>query len=84
MNRHDLVFVPSPSLAAILLAAWRNKGEPLNEEEVIAISDAAIGVAVTRDMANEIATNRGYDDVDLENVWNSWEAMRADLWGANC
>jgi hypothetical protein len=71
----DLVLVFIPSLAALLTRAEQLKGKPLTKREVEAIRDQANVVATPRDVAEDLAKTRGYDDVDPENVWNEWRKL---------
>jgi len=79
MTGDDLVMVPFPPLVATLLNREHQKGAPLTEEEVLAIRDDAECIAMPRDVAAEVARNRGYDDIDLENAWNDWKTIRPTL-----
>lgn len=75
----ELVPVPAPALVAVLLGHERRKGSPLTEREVLAIRDRAECMAMPRDVAVEVARRRGYDDIDPENVWADWNAVRPTL-----
>lgn len=79
MSNDNPVIVPVPSLVAILLNREREKGSPLNEEEVVALRDCAECIAMPPDVAAEVAEKRGYDDIDPENVWAAWKAIRPSL-----
>ena len=68
-----------PALVQILLFREQEKGAPLTEQEVLAIRDAAPCIALPRDEAAAIAKHRGYDDIDLENLWEDWQAVRRRL-----
>lgn len=64
--------VPVPALVAVLLAAERDKGSSLSQEEVVALRDAAECIVMTADELQRVAESRGYDDIDPENVWDEW------------
>ncbi len=81
MADDDLVIFPIPSLVAILLNREQQKGAPLTEEEVIAIRDGAACIAMPRDVAAKVAAERGYDDIDPEDAWEAWKAIRPSLVG---
>jgi len=79
-NEH-LHIIPIPSLVATLLHAEQVKGEPLIEEEVLAIRDTCPSVAMTDEMLSKVVARRGYDDIDPERVWEEWLAIRPSLTG---
>jgi hypothetical protein len=74
-----LIIVPVPSLVATLLGAETDKGAPLTELEVLAIRDGAPSVALSEKLAAEVIAKRGYDDIDADNVWQAWQAIRPSL-----
>ena len=74
-----LLIVAVPSLVSILLSCEREKGSPLTEQEVWAIRDGAESIAMPRDVAAAVAEKRGYDDIDPENAWDDWNAIRPTL-----
>jgi hypothetical protein len=78
-QRERLIIVPIPSVVATLLRAERQKGTPLTESEVIAIRDSCPSSVLSEQVAAEVIAKRGYDDVDLENTWESWQAIRPTL-----
>ncbi|OBV11021.1 hypothetical protein [Erythrobacter dokdonensis] len=73
----DLVFVPA--LVAVLLNKEREKGSPLTEAEVIEIRDTSEVIAATREQHLEVIKERGYLDIDPENVWEAWQEARRDF-----
>ena len=78
-DSEDLVLVFMPSLVATLLAAERDKGSPLTEDEVIDIRDNAEVVASPADVAMHVEEERGYRDIDPEDCWLQWQDVRSDL-----
>ena len=74
-----LIYVFMPTLASLLLSAERSKGAALTYEEVIAIRDKATCVMVPEGVAAKIEENRGYSDIDPENCWDQWNALRPEL-----
>ena len=72
----ELIIMPIPALVAVLLHGEREKGSPLTEAEVWAIRDAAHSVVTPVSVALEVAKGRGYDDIDPENAWEEWQAIR--------
>ncbi|MFI7678243.1 hypothetical protein [Actinophytocola sp. NPDC049390] len=72
----DLVIDFSPPLVAVLLAAERSKGGPLTEEEVLGIRDGATCVRLPRSVAEAMAEQRGYADLEPERCWEQWQAVR--------
>lgn len=76
-----LFIVPVPSLVATLLRAEQDKGVPLTEAEVLEIRENCPSVAMTPAMLANVAARRGYDDIDPENAWEEWQAIRPTLIG---
>jgi hypothetical protein len=74
-----LVLVFIPALVAILRHHEIEKGAPLTEEEVIAIREKSVCMAMPAAAARDLADSRGYEDVDPEDVWNEWQVVRAQL-----
>lgn len=78
-KEQKLVPVFMPALVALLLRAEESKGEPLTEQEVVAIRDEANCVMMPAAQAKKQEESRGYPDVDPENCWEDWQQMRAEL-----
>ena len=74
-----LVVVFVPALVAVLQHEETNKGEPLTEEEVMAIRDNAVCITVRHSQARAMESKRGYPDIDPDNVWEEWQAVRSEL-----
>ena len=72
----DLVLTAMPPVVALLVREEKLRGRALTEAEVIAVRDGAQCVALPPDVAHGIAENRGYADLDLATVWESWQAFR--------
>jgi len=79
MSEERLILYFMPSLVATLLNRECAKGAPLTEEEVLAIRGAAPCVATPVDVAAKVDQERGYTDIDAENCWAEWQAIREDL-----
>jgi hypothetical protein len=79
MAEEPLVLVFVPALVAVLQHAESEKGEPLSEAEVIAIRDNAASMTVRHSQAQAMESKRGYPDLDPENVWEEWQAVRSEL-----
>ncbi len=75
--QEELLIVPVPSLVATLVAEEREKGAPLTEEEVLRTRDNSPAIALYASIAKELAEERGYDDLDPENIWNEWQRFIA-------
>ena len=75
----ELVPVFIPSLTVLLLHFEQKKGKPLTEAEVLSIRDNATIVMMHRSGADELATSRGYDDLDPERAWEEWQGVRRQL-----
>lgn len=74
-----LVSVFVPPLVAVLQHEETAKGEPLTEEEVIAIRDNAVCITMKYTQAQAVESKRGYPDLDPDNVWAEWQAVRSEL-----
>ena len=79
MTDEKLVLAAIPSLVSILLRHEKEKGAPLDEQEVLAIRDKATCVALPVNVAAQMAKTRGYDDIRLEHAWEDWCAVRPSL-----
>jgi hypothetical protein len=75
----DLVHDFSHPLVAILLATESTKGAPLDEAETLAVRDDAVCIRVTRSVADAMAEQRGYADIDPERCWEQWQDIRAQF-----
>lgn len=78
-NNEELLLVHVPALVAVLLNAENEKESPLTESEVIKIRDSAQCMAMPIDVAEKVAEERGYADIDPENVWEDWQSIRKEL-----
>jgi len=65
-----------PSLAATLLHHEKKKGAPLTRSEVNRIRDQAPAILVSQGTLKELRERRGYDDIDPENAWSEFQALR--------
>lgn len=65
-----IVFIPA--LIAILVAKERETGRVLTQQEVESIRDEATAINLPDDVAESMAFERGYSDIDPENVWREW------------
>ena len=77
-KKESLALDFTPSLVSRLLRAEQDKGEPLEEHEVIQIRDTATVVRVPLASRNGVWSKRGYRDIDPENAWEDWLAYRDD------
>ena len=77
--KEQLVITPIPALVTILLRKEREKGAPLSEEEVLAISDNAACIALPVSEKAALEERRGYRDLDTDNVWQDWQVARREL-----
>jgi len=71
-----LIIFCVPSLVATLLNRERAKGSPLTEQEVLEIRDKAHAIVMEPDIAAKVEAERGYKDIDPENVWEEWQRAR--------
>ena len=79
MAKSKLIIFCVPSLVATLLNRERAKGSPLTQEEVLEIRDNAPAIATPEDVVEKVVEERGYKDIDPENVWEEWQKARLDL-----
>ncbi len=75
-----IVFVPA--LVALLTRAEHLKGEPLTRAEVLAIRDEAQCIALPASVAAAAEESRGYPDLDPEQAWEQWRAVRGSILAA--
>lgn len=68
-----------PPLVALLIRAEELKESALSESEVSRIRDSAEFMLVPESVAKATAEQRGYDDIDSEDFWNSWLQIREML-----
>lgn len=65
-----IVFIPA--LVAVLVAKEKEAGRELTREEVESIRDSAAAIRVPIETARDMVRERGYLDIDPENVWEEW------------
>ena len=70
-----IVFIPA--LIAVLVAQEREMGRELTQEDVESIRDRATAIELPEELADDMARERGYPDIDPENVWSEWQAYKA-------
>ncbi|MGI2169770.1 hypothetical protein ACROAE_06180 [Shewanella sp. MF05960] len=68
-----------PPLVALLIRAEELKESELTQAEVLKIKDSSSYVMVPEDVAIATADNRGYSDINSENVWEEWQKIRVDI-----
>jgi len=81
MPEGKLILTFVPSLVSLLLAREKSKGAPLTQQEVLEIREKATVVALPEDVGVEVATGRGYRDIDADHCWEEWQRARLDLLG---
>ncbi len=76
-------FVPLfvPALAHLLREAELAKGSPLTRAEVLQVRDQGACMMVRGSVALEMEEKRGFRDIDPENCWEEWQALRQALAG---
>ncbi len=79
MNEEDLVPVFIPPLATVLAHHEREKGAPLTEDEVIIIRGKSVVMMMRRSIAEQMAQERGWRDIDPQNCWQDWQQTRQQL-----
>jgi hypothetical protein len=78
-NPHGLVVVHTPALGTWLERAEKQKGTDLSETEVARIRDGAPAVALRPEQFQAMRDERGYDDLDLLRVYESWREFKRGL-----
>jgi hypothetical protein len=68
-----------PPLVALLIRAEELKESELTQAEVLKIKDSSSYVTVPEDVAIATADNRGYSDINSEDVWEEWQKIRIDI-----
>lgn len=71
-----IVFVPA--LIVVLIDKEQEVGRELTREEVESIRDGATAIRLPDEAAEDMIRERGYRDIDPENVWREWQAYKAD------
>lgn len=71
-----LIPVPIPALVTLLIASEREKGAPLTEEEVLEIRDNCGCMMLPLSQKRKAEAERGYSDIDPDNVWTDWQVAR--------
>lgn len=79
MSDEPVVIVFIPALAPVLLRGEELKGSPLTEEEVYQIRDNAVCVTMTEAQERALVESRGYEDLDPEDCWAQWQALREEI-----
>lgn len=72
----NIVFVPA--LIVVLIDKEQQAGRELTREEVESIRDGATAIRLPHEAAEDMIRERGYRDIDPENVWREWQAYKAD------
>lgn len=77
--QEPVIPVPIPALGMVLLKLEEKKGHPLTEVEVLKTRDDAVCMMMRLSHKRAIEEERGYRDVDPENVWEEWLAFREEM-----
>ncbi|HCJ6372499.1 MULTISPECIES: hypothetical protein [unclassified Citrobacter] len=72
----NIVFIPA--LIVVLIDKEQDMGRELIRDEVESIRDGATAIRLSAEVAEDIIRERGYRDIDPENVWREWLAYKAD------
>lgn len=71
-----IVFIPA--LIVVLIDKEQEVGRELTREEVESIRDGATAIRLPAEAAEDMIRERGYRDINPENVWREWQAYKAD------
>lgn len=82
-NELPMAVVPMfmPALAHLLRQAEQTKDSPLTRAEVLQVRDKGACVMLRTSAALELEEKRGFRDIDPENCWEEWQALRQALAG---
>jgi hypothetical protein len=72
----DLVLQFIPTLVSLLGGGEEIAGRPLTRDEVLRIRDQALVVVTYEDVAEAVAADRGYADLDPNDPWSGWIQLR--------
>ncbi len=78
-QQEQLILTPVPALVALLWNLEKSKGSPLTEHEVITARDNAACIAMPLTAHRAVVAERGYTDLDPENIWQEWLSFKASL-----
>lgn len=70
-----IVFVPA--LIVVLIDKEQEMGRELTRQDVESIRDGATAIRLPDEAAEDMIRERGYRDIDPENVWGEWLAYKA-------
>ena len=71
-----IVFIPA--LIIVLIDKEQDMGRELTRDEVESLCDDATAICLPTEAAEDIIRERGYRDIDPENVWRECQAYKAD------
>ncbi len=71
-----IVFIPA--LIVVLINKEQDMGRELIRDEVESIRDGATAIRLSAEASEDIIRERGYRDIDPDNVWREWLAYKAD------
>ncbi len=74
-----LILVIIPALVEILAIHEREKGSALTEAEVLEIRNKSVCMVLPLSEAAKLAEGRGFDDIDPDDAWNQWQAIRGSF-----
>jgi hypothetical protein len=74
-----LIPVHVPALVQMLILKEREKGSPLTRDEVNEIRDNGGCIMLPQSEALKLAEGRGHQDIDPDNAWDQWQAVRENL-----
>ena len=67
-----MVLTFTPALIVLLEAGKNMAGRQLTKVEVEEIRDKATVINLPTEIAQAIVNERGYEDIDPDNVWEEW------------
>lgn len=74
-----MVAVFMPALIFFLYKLEKEKGAPLSEDEVKRGLGMAPSIMMTRSDAQAFQEQRGFVDINPDNVWQEWQFVRTRI-----
>jgi hypothetical protein len=68
-----------PALAHLLRQAEQAKGSPLTRAEALQVRDKGTCMMLRAEAALALEDKRGFRDIDPEDCWEEWQALRQAL-----
>jgi hypothetical protein len=80
-EKDPIVIMFVPPLVHLLMRAEQLNGGKISRKQVEAIRDNAQAITVARSVADAVAAELGYVEIDPNLAWSHWVEVRDDLMG---